>query len=160
MEPAFIFVKFLFKNHVAMTVMGLVKETNFNFLFFPLCVTASRLHKKPVVCTIRWMYLLRSEKNTALRNIVFICQQQHCMSSAAQLLMTCNVVAKKEASLRKRLKFMIISRKPDKNGLLVCTIFFRTEEVRVAAAQLMRASLNHRRDVDSSDIFWHGEIMH
>ena len=39
------------------------------------------------------------------------------MSSAAVLLMTCNVVAKKEEILRKRLKFTILFSKPDGNGL-------------------------------------------
>ena len=54
-----------------------------------------------------------------------------CMSSAAQLLMTCNVVAKKEASLRKRLKFIVLFSKLDVNSLLVCTFYFRTEEVEI-----------------------------
>ena len=41
-----------------------------------------------------------------------------------------NVVAKKEAGLRKSVKFMIILfSKPDENGLLVCTKYFGTEEV-------------------------------
>ena len=43
--------------------------------------------------------------------------------------MTCNVVAKKEASLRKKLKFTILFIKPVENSLVVCTIYFRTEEV-------------------------------
>ena len=47
------------------------------------------------------------------------------MSSAAS---RCNVVARTEASLRKRLKFTVQFSKLDENGLLVCTIYFRTEE--------------------------------
>ena len=43
--------------------------------------------------------------------------------------MTCNVVAKKEASFRKRLKFTVLCSKPKENGLFVCTMYFRTEEV-------------------------------
>ena len=39
------------------------------------------------------------------------------------------VVDEKEASLRKRPKFKILFSKPDENGLVVCTIYFWTEEV-------------------------------
>ena len=39
------------------------------------------------------------------------------------------IVAKKEVSLRKGLKFIILFSKPDENGFLVHTFYFRTEEV-------------------------------
>ena len=52
--------------------------------------------------------------------------------------MKCNVVAKKEASLRKSLKITILLCKPDDNGLLVCTIYFRTEEVLALLSILVR----------------------
>ena len=41
--------------------------------------------------------------------------------------MTCNVVAMMESSWRKNLTLQF--GKPDENGLLVCTIYFRTEVV-------------------------------
>ena len=63
------------------------------------------------------------------------------MSSVAQLLMTCNVVAKMEASLRKILKSTVLSSKPDENNLFVCTIYFRTEEVVVLRHKLHLESI-------------------
>jgi len=70
-------------------------------------------------------------------------------SAAAQLLMTCNVVAKKEVILRKRLKFIILSSKLDENILLVCTTYFRTEEVFVKGqkdgCKVMRREENRQR---------------
>ena len=44
--------------------------------------------------------------------------------------MTCNVVAKEERAREKdKKKITILFSNPDENGLLVCTIHFRTEEV-------------------------------
>ena len=52
--------------------------------------------------------------------------------------MTSNAVAKMEANLRKILKFTVSFSKPDENGLLVRTNYFRTEKV---VASLLRTSL-------------------
>ena len=53
-----------------------------------------------------------------------------CISATTLNVISSTVVAKKEASLRKRLKFAVLFSKPDENGLLeVCTIYFRQEEV-------------------------------
>ena len=53
--------------------------------------------------------------------------------------MTCNVAAKKEASLRKTLKLTVLFGKPDEKSLhyhlVVCTINFQTEEVLYSTGQ-------------------------
>ena len=65
-------------------------------------------------------YLLRSENESASFFFPFL----HLSNN-----MACHVVAKKEGSLRKNLRFTDLFSIPDENGLLVCTINFRTEEV-------------------------------
>ena len=46
------------------------------------------------------------------------------------------IFAKKEASLRIRLRFAILISKLDEDGLYVCTIYLRTEEVRLPGPYL------------------------
>ena len=63
------------------------------------------------------MYLLRSEKNSALFFSFYI-------SAATLHVMTCIVVAEKKASLRKILKFLILFGMSDEKSLLVLPQFF------------------------------------
>ena len=53
----------------------------------------------------------------------------HFSNNIARHQQQCNVVPKKGTSFRKSLKITILFGKPDENGSLVCTIYFRTEEV-------------------------------
>ena len=69
-----------------------------------------------------------------------------CHQQAAQLLIACNLTAKKEACFRERLKFTIVFFTSDENYLLVCTIYYRTEEVVVLKANEMPTSIQIKAD--------------
>ena len=78
-----------------------------------------------VFLNVFWKYLLRSETKSELFFPLL-----HFSNKIACPQQLCNEVAtKKEASLRKRLKFTVLLSKPDEYGLSMCTVYFRTEEV-------------------------------